>query len=78
MSTEHSERRVAGEQPQGTYSICTNYCPMQKKSCLDLFGNTWIYMVHLNTSVTNIQIIQKARPGTVKDVNELKEELVIL
>jgi len=51
---------------------------MQKKSCLDLFGNTWIYMVHLNTSVTNIQIIQKARPGTVKDVNELKEELVIL
>ena len=35
-------------------------------------------MVHLNTSVTNIQIIQKARPGTVKDVNELKEELVIL
>jgi hypothetical protein len=31
-------------------------------------------MVHLNTNVTNIQIIQKARPGTVKDVKELKEE----
>ena len=75
MSTEHSKRRVAGEQPQGTYSICTNYCPMQTKKVV------WTFLVihgTLNTNVTNIQIIQKARPGTVKDVNELKEELVIL